>query len=109
MKPKGDILTDVEDTCKSFAFMCPGCNFPHSLFVERPVGQQPLWTWNGSMTSPTFTPSLLVKSNRYNKELDIMEPTLCHSFITDGKIQFLSDCNHSLAETTVDLPDFEGW
>ena len=28
----------------------------------------------------------------------------CHSFVTDGRIQFLSDSTHVLAGQTVDLP-----
>ena len=32
---------------------------------------------------------------------------ICHSFITDGKIQFLSDCTHDLAGKTVELPDID--
>ncbi len=28
----------------------------------------------------------------------------CHTFITDGRIQFLGDCSHKLAGQTVDLP-----
>ena len=31
----------------------------------------------------------------------------CHSFVTDGRIQFLSDCTHALAGQTVDLPDIK--
>lgn len=31
---------------------------------------------------------------------------VCHSFVTDGRIQFLADCTHDLAGLTVDLPDF---
>ena len=31
---------------------------------------------------------------------------VCHSFIRDGRIQFLGDCTHHLAGQTVDLPDF---
>lgn len=31
----------------------------------------------------------------------------CHSFITDGKIKYLSDCNHHLAGQTIDLPKIE--
>ncbi|MCP8600812.1 anaerobic dehydrogenase, partial [Acinetobacter baumannii] len=27
----------------------------------------------------------------------------CHLFLTDGKIQFLSDCHHELAGLTVDM------
>jgi hypothetical protein len=29
----------------------------------------------------------------------------CHSFVTNGKIQFLADCTHKLAGQTVELPD----
>lgn len=32
---------------------------------------------------------------------------VCHSFIRDGRIEFLSDCTHALAGQTVDLPDIE--
>jgi len=31
---------------------------------------------------------------------------VCHSFVTDGRIQFLGDCTHTLAGQTVDLPDW---
>ena len=31
---------------------------------------------------------------------------ICHSFVIDGRIQFLSDCTHALANQTVDLPDW---
>ena len=30
-----------------------------------------------------------------------------HSYVTDGRIQYLSDCTHPLAGQTVDLPDVE--
>ena len=29
--------------------------------------------------------------------------SVCHSFVTDGKIQFLGDCTHELAGQTVEL------
>jgi hypothetical protein len=32
---------------------------------------------------------------------------LCHSFVRDGRIEFLSDCTHSLAGQTVELPEIE--
>jgi hypothetical protein len=34
-------------------------------------------------------------------------PKICHSFITDGRIQFLGDCTHRLAGQTVPIPDWE--
>ena len=54
------------------------------------------------MDSPTFTPSIFVNRGEVN-------PTApaCHSFVTDGKIQFLGDCSHSMAGTTVEIPDWD--
>jgi hypothetical protein len=34
------------------------------------------------------------------------QPVVCHSFVTDGRIQFLEDCTHELAGQTVDLPEW---
>ena len=34
-------------------------------------------------------------------------PFVCHSFVVDGRIQFLGDCTHELACQTVDIPDFD--
>ena len=35
-----------------------------------------------------------------------MIDAICHSFITDGSIEFLPDCTHELAGKTVPLEDF---
>lgn len=76
-------------------FHCPGCNSSHVIIIEG----EGAWGWNGSLEQPTFTPSVLVWNSR---------PELrCHSFVTDGKIQFLSDCFHALAGQTVELPEVE--
>jgi hypothetical protein len=80
----------------------------------------PSWDWNGSYDAPTFAPSILVRSGHYLPEHNVPECwctfnakhpeeppdfvcSVCHSFVTDGKIQFLSDCTHSLAGQTVPL------
>ena len=34
--------------------------------------------------------------------------SVCHSFVTDGLIQFLGDCTHALAGQTVDMPPWPG-
>lgn len=92
---------------------CPGCNEHHAVKVNVPYG----WGWNGSEEAPTITPSILVRG--YNRITEdeakrIMQgehiepvPTVCHSFVTNGKIQFLSDSTHALAGQTVDLPDLD--
>jgi hypothetical protein len=62
------------------------------------------WTWNGSLELPTFQPSIHV---RIVDSKDRVR-SVCHSFVTDGRIQFLNDCTHSLAGQTVDLPLWDG-
>ena len=81
---------------KVYLFHCPGCGNSHPFEVEC---AERGWTWNGSMDRPTFTPSLLCNPG--------LPENRCHSFVTDGRIQFLSDCHHALAGQTVDLPDWE--
>ena len=98
---------------------CPGCGDNH---VIPTLGDPPLWTFNGSMVKPTFWPSLLVTSGHYvgNKPMGNCwcdyaarfpgerQPHFkcyrCHSYIKDGRMEFLNDCTHHLAGQTVDLP-----
>ena len=82
---------------EQFWFHCPGCLHMHAFTVGGPPGSD--WSWNGSYDLPTFSPSLLC-----NKDFP---GSRCHSFVTDGRIQFLPDCWHALAGQTVDLPDWE--
>lgn len=103
----------------SMSFWCPGCDTSHTVRVG---GANP-WGWNGNYDKPTFTPSVLLKSGHYCSgqegkdcwctfEARIGRPSpfkcgICHSFVTDGRIQFLGDCTHALAGQTVDLPPFD--
>lgn len=82
-------------------FMCPGCNGPHTVSSNAHV-------FNGNVDRPTFTPSVLVTGNIHTDEPGYLydsKPIRCHSHIADGQIEFLLDCNHSLAGQTVELPD----
>lgn len=100
-------LTDQEGTEKSLVFTCPGCHEHHPVRVESAdPAKRPIWTWNGSRDKPTFTPSLLVYTGPYNQEAREWAGR-CHSFITDGRIQFLPDCSHDKAGQTVDIPECE--
>jgi hypothetical protein len=80
------------------AFHCPGCEGGHTI----PVTGIRKWNWNGSFEKPTITPSILVNAGSKN-------PTspMCHSLVTEGLIQFLTDCTHALVGKTVDLPDWD--
>lgn len=102
------------------SFWCPGCNCVHQIAVGE--GQGPRWGYNGNPEKPTFAPSVLVRSGHYaghHKPGDCCWCTynaehpeeddpafkcgICHTFVTDGRIQFLSDCTHHLAGQTVDM------
>lgn len=97
------------------AFYCLGCKQYHGVHIDG-VGH-PIWGFNGDYDKPTFTPSILVRGTVpiTDEEADrIMQgekispiPFVCHSFVRDGKIQFLSDCTHELAGQTVELEEEE--
>ena len=80
----------------AWAFECPGCGAAHHVRG---------WEWNGSHDLPTVRPSILVTYKGPDTGVDGAPPAVCHSFVTDGRIQFLSDCTHALAGQTVEIPD----
>ena len=96
------------------AFYCPGCEEYHMVRVSGPQGA---WGFNGDHDNPTFTPSVLVTGYErltdeeyarvLRKEEVERRPLVCHSFVTDGRIQFLNDCTHRLAGQTLELPDLD--
>lgn len=88
-------------------FWCPGCNEPHAVKIAGPAA----WGYNGNPDAPTFTPSVKVMWPANPDAIAGFEmwraERVCHSYVTDGQIQFLSDCTHPLAGQTVPLPDFQ--
>ena len=71
------------------------------LPIIPPGAHRWVWDFNGNFDKPTFTPSIKVEG--YN---DDSKPFVCHSFVTDGNIQFLPDSTHALAGKTVPLEPF---
>lgn len=61
------------------------------------------WTWNGSTDSPTLKPSVLTEGFSSVTE----QPFRCHTWINEGYVQFLSDCSHGLADSTLCLLEVE--
>jgi hypothetical protein len=90
------------------AIFCPACQMAHVIDHR--------WEFNGDMERPTFSPSLLRTGTMplTDAEADMVlrgekfepKPLICHSYIRDGKIQFLSDCSHEMKNMTVDLKQF---
>src|SRR5689334_15249699 len=112
MAQLGDKLVSAGNN--RIGFWCPGCGEIHIVEIGK-------WTWNGDPVRPTFSPSILVTSGHYvpghdggscwctyNREHAAAPAPFkcesCHSFITDGAIQFLGDSTHALAGRTVDVP-----
>lgn len=84
---------------------CLGCNDLHSI----PVTGRNAWGWNGSSDAPTFTPSVLVYERQALDGDDMpFQTPLCHVFITDGVVDFLSGCTHALAGQKVPMVDWRG-
>jgi hypothetical protein len=97
-----------------FTFFCPACECAHGVTNG--------WSFNFDFKKPTFTPSILVRGYTISPEGRAMidrgepvppgmdeypgTPTVCHSFVRDGNIEFLTDCTHKLAGKTVPLEDF---
>lgn len=78
---------------------CPGCKCHHGLAIGDPHPQNLRWAFNKDVYEPTFTPSLLCNGSHAE--------TRCHSYITNGRIQFLNDCYHELRNQTVLLPEVD--
>lgn len=82
-------------------FHCPGCGSAH-FFDSR-------WTFNGDVEKPTFRASLLIHHAMHARHaedgtVETFERPRCHSFVTDGNIEFLADSTHALSGKTVPLP-----
>lgn len=88
-------------------FMCPGCRAVHEVRVAGGPTQtdtvQPSWSWNGSLDAPTLEPS--VEGDEIRGPAGELVSPRCHSFVRDGRIEFLADSGHALAGQTVDLPE----
>lgn len=91
-------------------FWCPGCDRRHAI-TTGPNG----WAWNADRARPTFTPSVLVHPHETLIDPDLEGDALvaeenrtttpqCHSFVRDGRIEFLTDSTHAMSGRTVDLP-----
>jgi len=74
-------------------FWCPGCEEMHCIYFGLPGG----WTNDGTEEKPTIRPSLLVQYGTRPGD------KRCHSFITDGRWEYLSDTTHRLAGQSVPM------
>lgn len=95
---KVELLRNEEDEI-IYCFQCPACGRHHLFWVGNDYG--PVWKFNGDLEKPTIRPSIKVITGFP------IGDHICHSFVTDGRIQFLEDSTHHLKGQTVDLPDID--
>lgn len=113
MKARLVEVDDHGDLYQALMFWCPGCERVdgdgerhaglHMLPISGDGTKRPVWQFDANIKNPTLTPSILSR-------IDWPEgPSICHSFMRAGRMQFLADCTHPLAGRTVDLPDLPEW
>lgn len=81
----------------SWCFYCPGCKELHQCDTR--------WKFNGDKERPTFRNSVLVSA--VDNPAQGYHRPCCHSYVTDGRIEYLPDSTHAMAGQTVDLPDWD--
>lgn len=105
-------VNDKGDIYKGIFLWCPGCEYTsengqkvgglHLLPIGGNTKKRPTWEWNGDLVRVTLNPSILTKINR-------QKPFVCHSFLRDGRWQFLGDCTHSLANKVIPMSPLPDW
>lgn len=78
-----------------YLYNCLGCGYEHAFQLKSDGG---FHEFNMNLDKPTISPSLLQ---------NFVAGKTCHSFIRNGFIEYLGDCNHNFAGKTIELPDYE--
>lgn len=114
---RAKVITDLDGRFYGIRIDCQGCDSVGPLGHVLPVrwcppgmvpsphsANKPQWDFNGNLELPTLKPSILSRWEQHaGTEREIRR--VCHSFVTDGRIQYLSDCTHAYAGQTMDLPE----
>lgn len=78
---------------RRYSFYCPACKIWHSFNHTWCV-------WIAPITGlPTVTPSIKVTTH---------DDKVCHCFITQGTIEYLSDCTHELKGQIIPMEPING-
>lgn len=96
------LLPTIDTMGPDYMFWCPGCKCYHGVWTTTRNDNHAIWGFNGDVNKPTFTPSILIQGHLGGDNYGV-----CHSFVKDGKIQYLNDCTHELAGQTVEMEDVD--
>lgn len=103
-----------------YLFFCPACGNCHGVWTGPRDEGKPVWTFNGNMERPTFSPSLKITEGRWtppvtpeNLEEFKKNPWpqekveyICHLNVTDGQLVYHGDSTHALAGKTIPMEAF---
>jgi hypothetical protein len=84
-------INNSDGSLYGWRFWCPGCESNHAVSTK----------WAVDEAACTISPSILVHPVNYPNGMG-GQPR-CHSFVRNGSIEFLADCDHELAGKTVEL------
>lgn len=82
---------------RSIYTFCPGCHMAHpfriELFPGCPLRQdgsiEPIWTWDGNLETPTFSPSMLSYGSCHLCPTDYVHHVVCLNSNTCGNVGHL--------------------
>jgi len=97
---KSRAILNPDGTVYGHAVRCPACEVYHVFACKMGDGRAG-WFFNGDYERPTFAPSMYSVARNTGEGIE----EVCHSFVRDGLIEYLSVCTHAMAGQTVDLPE----
>lgn len=85
---------------------CPACKTMHRFAVDQPFNNGAKWGYNNNPNHPTFIPSMNIRIGPYPSDDEDFPGKIdvCHYFLHDGVIRYLSDCTHDLKGQEIALP-----
>lgn len=121
---KAKEVRGINDEVIGHAIMCPACGtyhvFDDKVNSARAKMRGGGWDFNGDVDRPTFSPSMLMRTNfdiaafsraeKAGRALPVDMPKIdyvCHSYVREGRIEFLGDCTHDMRGQTHELPDIK--
>lgn len=92
---------------------CPAGHY-HYIHTTKPNGQGAKWSFNNDFENPTFSPSINERTGYFVDPNAKGDPEWLkenswhgHFFVTNGMVQFCSDCSHDLRGQTLELPKID--
>lgn len=96
----------IESTKGRYLHWCPGCKSRHIVSTDVPNSVGAIWQFDGNVEYPTFTPSVHIPAEAYRIGDSYMPRRIvCHYTLREGILSFFIDSGHTLAGSTMPLPD----